>query len=326
MDGQFPRLSDLLRAQGPLGADAAARLLLPVAESLAVVHDRGEVHGAISPDAIVIGTDGTAGILPRTAVVPDPAFLQPGSDRMWRPRATDDVWAMGALLVHTATGRPPVGAPQPRLVGWLTPLLELALAVDDRERPTMGEVAQYLRGPTSAASGSDQDEGRRRRAVVPLAVGGVVLLAAVGGALLFLPGMRDGEDTAPPAAATSRSTPAPSASTTTVPSATATAPVVTAARLESFARRYVATASRDPRAGFRMLTPEYQSSSPRYTEVWRGIRAPRILSVTADPDRLSVSYRYRYLRDGRSITEDITLRLVAQGDSLLIAGATARPV
>lgn len=324
MDGQFPRLSDLLRAQGPLGADAAARLLLPVAEALAVVHDRGEVHGAISPDAVVIGTDGTAGILPRTAVVPDPAFLPPGPDRMWRPRAADDVWAMGALLVHAATGRPPIGAPQPRLVGWLTPLLEMALAADDRERPTMGEVAGYLRGNLGSPPGPA--ERRRRRALLPLAVGGVVLLAAVGGALLFLPGSGE-DDGAPPRAgdSTSAATAAPSPTPSTVPSATASAPVVTAARLESFARRYVATASRDPQAGFRLLTRDYQTSSPRYVEVWRGIRSPRILSVRADPDRLSVSYRYRYLRDGRSITEDITLRLVAEGDSLLIAGATARP-
>ena len=43
------RLTDRVRSRGVLTADDAARLLLPVAESLASIHEAHGLHGAISP-------------------------------------------------------------------------------------------------------------------------------------------------------------------------------------------------------------------------------------------------------------------------------------
>ena len=42
--------------------------------------------------------------------------------------------------------------------------------------------------------------------------------------------------------------------------------------------------------------------------------------MSADPDSLRVSYRYRYNRPGGPTVEDVTLRLVYQDGQYLIAG------
>lgn len=323
MDTAPQRLTERLEIDGPLGPDAAARLLLPVAQGLVADHARGVVHGAVSPSSIFIGADQVARLLPRTEVVPDPTYSPPGPDRTWRPLPADDVWSFGAVLVAAASGAAPPLAATARELGWLAPLVQLASSYDDTQRPTMAEVADYLRAPAAPAgvAGSSAAPPPRRTAL--LAGGIVLLLAALGAALLFLPGGDDAD--APTAGRPGSSAPNPPSSTSS-PTATASAQSVTAAQLEAFARDYVRTASTDPAAGFRLLTPEYQGESPRYTEVWSAIESPRILSVSADPATLSVSYRYRYRLAGRSVTEDVTLRLVDDGDSLLIAGATARPV
>ncbi|TQK71803.1 hypothetical protein FBY23_3606 [Nocardioides sp. SLBN-35] len=297
-----------------LSPDDAARLLLPVAESVASVHAASGRHGAISPAAIEVDDSGRALLVDRTRVAPDPAFSAPG--------APDDVWSMAALLLHATTGEPPAALGQPPVVprssGWLAPLIELGLRSDPRERPSTEELAAYLRARVAPP---DQ---RRRIPVAGLALAGaamVTLLGLVGAALLFGGGDAESPGTRPETSDTT--TPEESEPTTAVPSSGPTPP--TAAQLETFARDYVATASGDPALGFTWLTEAYQQRSPRYREVWASIRDPRILSVSADPAAMTVRYTYRYrLRGGGSRTEDITLFLVQDGERLLIADATAR--
>ncbi|GAA3552553.1 hypothetical protein GCM10022263_44080 [Nocardioides daeguensis] len=298
---------------GVLSADDAARLLLPVAESVAAVHAPAGGHGAISPAAIEVDAHGRALLLDRARVAPDPAFTAPG--------APDDVWSLAAVLLHATTGEPPApgGTPVvPRTTGWLAPLIELGLRPDARDRPSAAEVADYLRARVAPASG-----GRRFPIAGLVAAGAAVVavLGIVGAALLFTGG---GEEDPPPrtkaSEATSRGEDVPTAA---VPSAGPTPP--TAAELEDFARDYVATASGDPALGITWLTRAYQQRSPRYRQVWASIRDPRILSVSGDPTAMQVRYTYRYrLPGGGSRTEDITLFLVQDGSRLLIADAVAR--
>ncbi len=296
-----------------LSPDDAARLLLPVAESVASVHAASGRHGAISPAAIEVDDSGRALLVDRTRVAPDPAFSAPG--------APDDVWSLAAVLLHATTGEPPAAHGEPPVVprssGWLAPLIELGLRADPRERPSSEDLAAYLRARVAP-------EGERRRVpVAGLALAGaavIALLGIVGAALLFTggdesPGTR--AETADP------TRPRDGEPTSAVPSSEPTPP--TAAELENFARDYVATASGDPAVGFTWLTEAYQQRSPRYREVWASIRNPRILSVSGDPAAMTVRYTYRYrlVGDG-SRTEDITLFLVQDGHRLLIADATAR--
>ncbi|HVK30691.1 MAG TPA: hypothetical protein VM575_20310 [Nocardioides sp.] len=328
------RLVDRVRTRGVLGPDDAARLLLPVADALAALHAAGSAHGALSPAALRIDAEGRARLVDRAEVAPDPSYTAPDPSAGLRAhRAAADVWAFADLLLFVTSGTSPQAGHVPasgtngfRDIGWLAPITELALVVDPRERPSMAEVAAYLR----ARVGSPAPRGGRRRpSGAVLAVGGAALtvaLALVGAALLFVGGDED-PDQGPTVASTG---PAPSGGTgdddgSAGPSPSESADAVTAEVLEDFARDYIALASSDPDRGFQLLTPSYQRQSPRYREVWAAIDDPRILAITPDPLAMSVSYTYRYsLPGGRTRTEDITLRLVQRGDRLLIAGASAR--
>jgi len=323
VDGYDVRLADRFRARGVLAPDDAARLLLPVADSLASVHAASGLHGAVSPGAIQVDAGGRAVLLPRTEVDPDPAFTPADLAMGLRPVPADDVWSLAAVLLQVTTGHPPgsYGTPLvvPRTTAWLAPLLELALRPDPRERPSAADMADYLRARVAPAP------ERQRRRVGALAVaGGAVLavLAVLGATLLF--GGRDEQPRRPVSSASSTATePAATASPeTTAPADEPTQP--TAAQLEAFARDYVATASGDPDVGVTWLTSEYRDRSPRYREVWASIRDPQILRITADPQAMTVSYTYRYrLSGGGSRTEDITLYLVQDAGRLLIADASA---
>ncbi|WP_435771144.1 hypothetical protein [Nocardioides sp. SYSU DS0651] len=340
MSEHAPRLAEHVRDRGPLAPDTAARLLLPVAESLAELHAAERVHGAVSPAAIEVGGAGAALLAPG-ASAPERVFLAPEVAAGARPGPAADVWSFAGVLHHTATGRPPYARPSgPRDGGWLRPLTELALLPEPADRPSMADVVGYLRARvgdvgkverTAPSAASAVPPAMGRSGGVALGILGaavIVLLAVVGAGLVLAGGASDQGDAGragdgrPSASSPAPSTrPAPRRTTT----GTATPRPPTAARLERFARRYVATASRDPDRGFTRLTRDYQQQSPRYHEFWSSIEDPRILSVSADPGAMTVAYTYRYaLPDGARRTEAVTLHLVRRGDRLLIAGSSAR--
>lgn len=318
------RLTDRVRTRGVLGPDDAARLLLPVAQSLADLHAAGTAHGAVSPAAVRIASDGSASLVDASDVRPDPAYVAPDPSAGLRADpCADDVWALAAVLEFVTTGGGP-GSGGVRDTGWLAPLTELALVVDPRQRPTMADMAAYLQAQVPAP------EPARRPSPVVLGVVGaavIVVLGLVGAALLFTGSDDDPDPAAKPDTPSRRTSDGPRGSEEPVddPAATASADTVSARELEDFARSYVATASRDPQRGLRLLTPDYQAASPRYREVWAAIDSPVILSITPDPQAMTVSYTYRYaLPGGVRRTEDITLRLVQRDGRLLISGASAR--
>lgn len=314
------RLTDRVRTRGVLGPDDAARLLLPVADSLASVHGASGVHGSVSPDAVIVDASGRATLIDRTRAEPVAAYRPPDPSQGLRTfGAADDVWALGAILRFVTTALDPdEEAPTTRDSGWLAPIIELALQVDPRERPTMAEVADYLRPRAGLAAPT----GRRVSGAAMTLAGAAVIavLAMLGAVLLFSGGDDRPARTAPPEEAASRPP-----DRNDRPTATASAVPRSRAELEDFARGYVAIASSDPDRGYRLLTTNYQQESPRYREVWSAIDSPEVLSVTPDPDAMSVSYVYRYRLAGNGVrTEDVTLRLIELDGRLLIAGATAR--
>lgn len=328
------RLADRVRTRGVLGPDDAARLLLPVADALAGLHAAGAAHGAVSPAAVRVDPEGRASLVDGTEVVADPSYTAPGPGAGLRAHPTaGDVWAFAAMLVFVTSGTSPAAAQAPaagtrgvRDLGWLAPIVELALLADPRERPSMAEVAAYLR---ARVGGPAPVPARRRPSGPVLALGGAAVLvglALAGAALLLLGPDDESADRRPAASSTGpgRSGDAGDGQQEQ-PEPSEGAATVGAGELEEFARDYVALASRDPERGFRLLTRSYQQQSPRYHEVWSAIDDPRILAITPDPLAMSVSYTYRYsLPGGRTRTEDVTLRVVQRGDRLLIAGASAR--
>jgi len=93
--------------------------------------------------------------------------------------------------------------------------------------------------------------------------------------------------------------------------------------MTTFVRDYIDTAVSDPASAFQMLTPDFQDQSnglQGYEDFWDQVRNAKILSISADPEALEVSYRYRYVRPGGPTVEDVTLRLSFEDGTYLIAG------
>lgn len=244
--------------------------------------------------------------------------------------------------------------PRLRDAGWLGPLLEATMDREPGLRPTMEDVVAYLRArsstrpvpvrtqvlPAAESVGTGTAQTALLSATTPPAgpaapverrpdrstawrvalVGAAVLavLAVLGVALVI--GGGDDEDPAAAPNRTSGTTSAP----TTQPEETESTTAPTEAELEQFATSYVETAADDPDAGFALLTPSYQARSPEYADFWGTMTNPRVLNVSADPTDLTVTYTYKYDWPGEgNRTERVTLRLVQDGDRLLIDDAVS---
>lgn len=137
--------------RGPLPFPIAARLLAPIAEALAGIHDRGWVHGDVSPANVVV--DGLAATLvdlgsarPIDGAGPvhaTPATAAPEVVAGAPPSPAGDVWSLAATAVVAVTGEPPTtGSP---LAASMAFVLRRALADDPAARPSAAALAATLR-------------------------------------------------------------------------------------------------------------------------------------------------------------------------------------
>ncbi|WP_193610783.1 protein kinase domain-containing protein [Nocardioides lijunqiniae] len=237
----------------------------------------------------------------------------------------------------------------PRLgaaAGWLAPLLKASMTLDPRDRWSMRQVVDFLRAGPGAAVAAPRPTRRRRAAAPPVApesstqvmaappsaavpTGGsraasrppsrllpvlvtlavLVLGSVIALAVVFGNGDEDRGRTPDPGAGSS-----PSSS----PSST---PTVTAAGMEDFGRSYPGIASSDPEAGFDLLTADYQQASPDYQEFWGSVSEPEVEDIRADPASMTVTYTYRYERNGDGIEETVELTLVGADGRYKISSA-----
>ncbi|WP_228983824.1 PQQ-binding-like beta-propeller repeat protein [Streptomyces sp. DH12] len=171
-----PTLSERVKRNGPLGAEELRRLGAGLAEALRDIHRAGVVHRDLKPSNVLLAADGPKvidfGISRPTdsdvrtetgKLIGTPPFMAP--EQFQRPRDVGpaaDVFAMGAVLVHAATGRGPFDSDSPYVVAYqvvhnepdlagvpeeLAPLLVRCLAKDPAERPAPEEVMGALRVP-----------------------------------------------------------------------------------------------------------------------------------------------------------------------------------
>ncbi|UUU41407.1 serine/threonine-protein kinase [Streptomyces sp. NBC_00162] len=168
-----PTLAEQVREEtlGPVGL---ARLGAGLAEALRDIHRAGVVHRDLKPSNVLMAPDGVRVIdfgISRPAdsdlrtetgkLIGTPPFMAP--EQFQRPREVGpaaDVFAMGAVLVHAATGRGPFDSDSHYLVAYqvvhsepdlagvppsLAPVIARCLAKDPADRPTPDALLGELR-------------------------------------------------------------------------------------------------------------------------------------------------------------------------------------
>ncbi|WP_439676829.1 serine/threonine-protein kinase [Embleya sp. MST-111070] len=179
-----PSLHEAVRLAGPLPEEAVRALGAGLAAALVSVHDAGLVHRDLKPSNVLLTLDGPrvidfgiaraadATALTTTGVsVGSPAFMSPEQANGLDVGPAGDVFSLGSVLVHAATGVGPFGegndqAHMYRVIGHEPNLsrvpysmhlvIEACLRKDPAVRPTADQVVTAL-----------APEGDPRRLFVP---------------------------------------------------------------------------------------------------------------------------------------------------------------
>ncbi|AYN40070.1 serine/threonine protein kinase [Streptomyces dangxiongensis] len=169
-----PTLSEQVKRKGPMTAPQLRRLMAGLAEALRDIHRVGVVHRDLKPSNVLLAEDGPKVIdfgISRPAdselrtetgkLIGTPPFMAPEQFR--RPREVGpaaDVFALGSVLVHAATGQGPFDSDSPYVVAYqvvhdepdltgvpdsLAPLVLRCLAKEPADRPTPDELMRELR-------------------------------------------------------------------------------------------------------------------------------------------------------------------------------------
>lgn len=139
------------------------RVAREIAEAVASLHAAGRVHGALSPERVLVAGEGAVVILPPPAVAEPPicraGFDAPEVARGGRPTRRSDAFSAGALAWFALAGRPPFDADEPlarvqralfaapapsQLAAPSLPLAEAAIAAALDKRPRRRVSAAML--------------------------------------------------------------------------------------------------------------------------------------------------------------------------------------
>ena len=251
-----PTLSDHVKRNGPMEPAQLRRLMAGLAEALRDIHRVGVVHRDLKPSNVLLADDGPKVIdfgisRPKDSelrtetgkLIGTPPFMAP--EKFRRPREVGpaaDVFALGSVMVHAATGRGPFDSDSPYVVAYqvvhdepdltdvpenLAPLVLRCLAKEPEDRPTPDELMRALRSvaasydtqafiPAQRAGDAPKSDSappppraRRRpgRKTVLAAAAGVLVVAGVLASVRLLGGSgTTTEGGGTPSASTSRFT------------------------------------------------------------------------------------------------------------------------
>src|SRR5690606_5016031 len=152
-------LGQLLLVRGTLDPGEVVTLGATVASALAAAHERGLVHGDLSPDTILLSADGTPMVsglafgrlaAPSDDEEPNP-YLDPAETQESEPTPAGDVYSLAAICYMALTGlvpRPkghrPVHQVAPGVPPGLAHAVEAGLQRAWDMRPHMGQFGTLL--------------------------------------------------------------------------------------------------------------------------------------------------------------------------------------
>ncbi|MEU8758435.1 serine/threonine-protein kinase [Streptomyces sp. NPDC048659] len=176
-----PTLADQVKRSGPLSPAELRRLTAGLAEALRDIHRAGVVHRDLKPSNVLLTDSGPKVIdfgISRPVdsdlhtetgkLIGSPPFMAP--EQFQRPREVGpaaDVFALGSVLVHAATGHGPFDSDSPYIVAYqvvhdepdlsgvpeeLAPLVARCLAKEPAERPGPAEIMAALKPPSYDAA------------------------------------------------------------------------------------------------------------------------------------------------------------------------------
>ncbi|WP_327177216.1 protein kinase [Streptomyces sp. NBC_01335] len=176
-----PTLSAQVKRNGPLNPAQLRRLTAGLAEALRDIHRAGVIHRDLKPSNVLLPDTGPKVIdfgisrpydselrTETGKLIGSPPYMAP--EQFQRPREVGpaaDVFALGAVLVHAATGRGPFDSDSPYLVAYqvvhdeadltgvpgdLARLVGQCLAKDPALRPTPDEIMAALLPPSYDAA------------------------------------------------------------------------------------------------------------------------------------------------------------------------------
>ncbi|MGW3494093.1 protein kinase domain-containing protein [Streptomyces sp. NPDC001020] len=174
-----PTLAEHVKRNGGLPTARLRHLMAGLAEALRDIHRAGVVHRDLKPSNVLLAEDGPKVIdfgisrpfdselrTETGKLIGTPPFMAPEQFR--RPREVGpaaDVFALGSVIVHAATGSGPFGSDSPYLVAYqvvhdepdltgvpqeLVPLVARCLAKEPEDRPTPDELMAELRSVSAS--------------------------------------------------------------------------------------------------------------------------------------------------------------------------------
>ncbi|GAA0206568.1 hypothetical protein GCM10010492_00030 [Saccharothrix mutabilis subsp. mutabilis] len=175
-----PTLQQAVHDFGPLPERAVRRLAAGLAEALVAIHGAGLVHRDLKPSNVLLATDGprvidfgiaraleSSGLTEAGIVFGTPGYLSPEQVVGSKITPQSDVFALGSVLVHAATGAGPFGEGATsalvyrvvhqdpdltRVPPGLVPLIVPCLVRDPARRPTPAHLLELIGPPSNDPS------------------------------------------------------------------------------------------------------------------------------------------------------------------------------
>ena len=173
-----PSLDQAIARRGPLDEAGVRKLGAALAEGLAAIHDCGLIHRDLKPSNVILADDGpriidfgiakgtdTTALTSSQVIIGTLRYMSPEQLRARKLTPASDIFALGTVLAHAATGHDPFDEQDIAVVsqilndppnlnpltGHLRDIISACLAKDPSERPSTADLLARLNHPRAAS-------------------------------------------------------------------------------------------------------------------------------------------------------------------------------